>query len=263
MEKYALTVKKLNAYATNLFGKQTNQILKNVSFNVPEGKICVFIGHNGAGKTTTIKSILGLRLIQSGEITILGKDSKNILSRQSVGYIPEKGNIEKISAEYFLRSMSKFYDLSEQEVDKRVKEILKHFDLETDFLDRKMHCLSSGQNKIITIIQAFLANNKLIIADEPTDNLDPENRDMFWDFVHLYHKQYPETTFFIVTHNLDEVEKYTDYIVMIDHGVIKHTGPYNRSAGLRAKYKTMRDKWRVMPPPTKKTSNMKKNPKVD
>jgi ABC-2 type transport system ATP-binding protein len=121
---------------------------------------------------------------------------------------------------------------------------LKAFDSEDFWLKRKLNKLSSGQNKIINIAQAFLAPNKLIIADEPTDNLDPENRDMFWDFVGQYRKNHPDTTFFIITHNLDEIEKYTDYIVMIDHGQIKHVGPYNRSAGLRSKYRAMRDEWR-------------------
>jgi ABC-2 type transport system ATP-binding protein len=177
--KYALEIKKLNAYATNIFGRKTNQILKNVSFHVPLGKICTFIGHNGAGKTTTVKSILGLRIIENGQIMIFDKPAYDVTSRQNVGYIPEKGNIERITALEFLRTIGKFYDLTTNQVDIAVKNMLKHFDLDEEFLNRKLNKLSSGQNKIITIMQAFLGDNKLIIADEPTDNLDPENRDMF------------------------------------------------------------------------------------
>jgi ABC-type multidrug transport system ATPase subunit len=60
--------------------------------------------------------------------------------------------------------------------------------------------------------------------------------------VNKYHKQHPQTTFFIITHNLDEIEKYTNYVVIIDHGKIKHQGEYNKSLGLRNKYRAMREK---------------------
>jgi ABC-2 type transport system ATP-binding protein len=177
--KYALVVHKLNAYATNAFGKPSNRLLFNVSFKVPTGSMCTFIGHNGAGKTTTVKSCLGLRAIQSGKITINGIDGQNILARQRVGYIPEKGNIEKITARNFLIEVGAFYGMNASQTIKKVYPMLKFFELPTNRLDVKLNKLSSGQNKIITIIQAFLGDPYLIIADEPTDNLDPETRDIF------------------------------------------------------------------------------------
>lgn len=243
--EYAISVKKLNVYASSILNKKKDGILKNVSFDVPIGKICVFIGHNGAGKTTTVKSILGLRPIEDGKITIFNKSNTDPTSRLSVGYIPEKGSIEKISAKDFLKIIGRFYNLNNKQVNAEVQKILKAFDSKDFWLNRKLNKLSSGQNKIVNIAQAFLATNKLIIADEPTDNLDPENRDLFWDFVNKYHHEHPQTTFFIITHNLDEIEKYADYMVIIDHGQIKHVGSYDRSAGLRAKYRAMRDKWRL------------------
>jgi ABC-type multidrug transport system ATPase subunit len=94
-------------------------------------------------------------------------------------------------------------------------------------------------------VQAFLGDPYLIIADEPTDNLDPETRDLFWDFVAKFHKEHKNVTFFIITHNLDEIEKYTDYMVILDHGRVRFEGKYDRSPGLRAKYRKMRDVWRV------------------
>ncbi|MDR0545308.1 MAG: ABC transporter ATP-binding protein [Mycoplasmataceae bacterium] len=243
--EFAISVKNLIVFATNSLGSTRSQIIKNVSFDIPVGKICVFIGHNGAGKTTTVKSILGLRPIKNGEITIFDKSHRDPTSRLSVGYIPEKGSIENISAKNFLKIIGRFYNLKSDQVTNEINKILKSFDCADFNLNRKLNKLSAGQNKIINIAQAFLAPNKLIIADEPTDNLDPENRDMFWDFVNKYHCEHPETTFFIITHNLDEVEKYADYMIIMDHGEIKHAGPYDRSAGLRAKYRAMRDEWRL------------------
>ncbi|MDR0675304.1 MAG: ABC transporter ATP-binding protein [Mycoplasmataceae bacterium] len=243
--KYALVVHKLNAYATNAFGKPSNRLLFNVSFKVPTGSMCTFIGHNGAGKTTTVKSCLGLRAIQSGKITINGIDGQNILARQRVGYIPEKGNIEKITARNFLIEVGAFYGMNASQTIKKVYPMLKFFELPTNRLDVKLNKLSSGQNKIITIIQAFLGDPYLIIADEPTDNLDPETRDIFWDFVHEYHTKHPYATFFLITHNLDEIEKYTDHLVFLDHGRIKKEMGHDRSAGLREMYRKLRHKWRI------------------
>jgi ABC-2 type transport system ATP-binding protein len=176
---HALVVHKLNAYTTNIFGKSRHRLLFNVSFKVPTGSMCTFIGHNGAGKTTTVKSCLGLRAIQSGKITINGIDSKNILARQRVGYITEKCNLEKITARDFLIEAGAFYGLNEQQTLQKAYPLLKFFGLLRDRLNVKLNKLSSGQNKVITIIQAFLGDPYLIIADEPTDNLDPETRDIF------------------------------------------------------------------------------------
>jgi ABC-type multidrug transport system ATPase subunit len=233
--KNALEVRKLNAYA----GK--SQILFNLNFSLPKGKICAFIGHNGAGKTTTIKSILTLRPKSSGKITINNVDGNNIMSRQNVGYIPEKGSIEPISAKNFLRAIGSFYKLSKKHTDEKAKKLIDFFHLPANRLNVKLNKLSSGQNKVITIVQAFLGNPYLIIADEPTDNLDPETRDLFWDFVAKFHSEHKHVTFFIITHNLDEIEKYTDYMVILDHGLARFEGKYDRSPGLRAKYRKMRD----------------------
>jgi ABC-2 type transport system ATP-binding protein len=245
-EQKILVVNKLNAYATNIFGHTNKdaQILFNVSFSLPKGKICAFIGHNGAGKTTTIKSILGLREVKKGNgtIQVLGYSNIDPKCRRKIGYIPEKGNIEKMKAIDFLVDMGKFYNLTKEQIINRVATLLKEFNLEKNRLNVKLNKLSSGQNKIITIIQAFLSDNELIIADEPTDNLDPEARDLFWNFIIKFHKSNPSTTVFLITHNLDEVEKYTDYTVYLDHGRIRYEGSYNRSAGLRKKYQKMRDK---------------------
>jgi ABC-2 type transport system ATP-binding protein len=169
----ALEVKQLNTYA----GK--SQILFDLNFSLPKGKICAFIGHNGAGKTTTVKSILTLRPKSFGKITINNVDGNNIMSRQHVGYIPEKGSIEPTSAKNFLRAIGSFYKLGKKEIDEKAKKLIDFFHLPANRLNVKLNKLSSGQNKVITIVQAFLGDPYLIIADEPTDNLDPETRDLF------------------------------------------------------------------------------------
>jgi ABC-2 type transport system ATP-binding protein len=179
MSKYAIAVKNLNVYSMNFFGKRKTKILKNVSFHLPIGKICTFVGHNGAGKTTTIKSILGLKNIASGEIKIFDRNINDILSKQAISYIPEKGNHEPIIVKDFLNSIGQFYRVNKKIVHSRAKAILQYFDIRKSLLNSRLDKLSTGQNKIMMFIQAFISESNLIIADEPTDNLDPENRDLF------------------------------------------------------------------------------------
>jgi ABC-2 type transport system ATP-binding protein len=89
--------------------KGHTDILDNVSFTVPSGVVCAFIGHNGAGKTTTIKSILNLRPYNSGTVKINGIDSKNIKSRESVGYIPEKAIAVNMNTKVFIKEMAQYH----------------------------------------------------------------------------------------------------------------------------------------------------------
>jgi ABC-2 type transport system ATP-binding protein len=173
---YSINVKQINAYA----GRQ--QLLFNIKFKVPTGKVCAFIGHNGAGKTTTVKTMLALRPLNirsKANIRLLCSDFKDYRCRKNIGYIPEKGNNEHITARDFLRYIGYFYGLTNAESDKKMEKIIHFFKLPKNRLKVKMNKLSSGQNKIITICQAFMGKPKLIVADEPTDNLDPETRDMF------------------------------------------------------------------------------------
>jgi ABC-2 type transport system ATP-binding protein len=170
-----LSVSPINFLCLN----QKDKIIDNVSFNVPKGKLTCFIGHNGAGKTTIVKSILGIRKTSGGTISINGKSFKDVLARENIGYIPEKGNIEKIKAITFLKNISQFYKMGKVDFKERVKHLAEIFNFPVKKLKLRLDKLSSGQNKIITIMQAFLSNPSIIIADEPTDNLDPETRDIF------------------------------------------------------------------------------------
>jgi ABC-2 type transport system ATP-binding protein len=120
----ALLVSRLNKSAGRF------KILHNVTFNVPKGAVCAFIGHNGAGKTTTIKSIMGLFNFDSGLIEINGVNSKNvIISHSNIGYVPEKDNFPKIKVRRFLRDMNKLYGVDKRETDKRIDYYAKIFSL--------------------------------------------------------------------------------------------------------------------------------------
>jgi ABC-2 type transport system ATP-binding protein len=183
------------------------RILNNISFEVPKGKLCAFIGHNGAGKTTTIKSILSLYKYDAGEITINGIDSKRIFSHRSLGYVPEKENFPKVKAIDFLKTMASLYDVPKHLIEERIKYYERIFSLKRR-LNINLNSMSSGQKKKIMIIQSLLHDPELIIMDEPTENLDPDTRDIFYRLVAKLKKR--GKTIFISTHNLDEIENFTD-----------------------------------------------------
>jgi ABC-2 type transport system ATP-binding protein len=183
------------------------KILNNVSFDVPKGKLCAFIGHNGAGKTTTIKSILSLYRYDDGEILINGINSKKIRSHKIIGYVPEKENFPKIKAIKFLRMMASLYDVPKYLVEQRIKYYERIFSLKRR-LNINLNSMSSGQKKKIMIIQSLLHDPELIIMDEPTENLDPDTRDIFYRLVNKLKRK--GKTIFISTHNLDEIQNFTD-----------------------------------------------------
>jgi ABC-2 type transport system ATP-binding protein len=110
-----LVVEKLNKTI------KKEKILSNVSFKIPRGVVCAFIGHNGAGKTTTIKSIMNLYRYDSGTIEIDGMNAKKINSHNHIGYVPEKENFPKIKAKKFLQMMACLYDIPKKTIENRIK----------------------------------------------------------------------------------------------------------------------------------------------
>ncbi|MDR0739586.1 MAG: ABC transporter ATP-binding protein [Mycoplasmataceae bacterium] len=196
-------------------------ILKNVSFQIEEGRLCAFLGSNGAGKTTTIKCIVGLYPYSQGCITIKDIDAKDAISHYALGYVPEKENFPKIKVKRFLDSMNEFYHLDKAKVSETVEKLYKLFRVE-GLENNRLTKLSSGQKKKILIIQALVNNPDILIMDEPTENMDPDARLIFYDVINIFKKM--KKTIFISTHNLDEIQKYADDIIIINNGEIKFTG---------------------------------------
>jgi ABC-2 type transport system ATP-binding protein len=215
-DKNILVINKLNKKVKGA------HILKDVSFVVPQGCVCAFIGHNGAGKTTTIKSIINLFQYDSGSILIDGINAKDSISAHNIlGYVPERDFFPRLTGRIFLSNLCTYYGLSKTAIKQKIKYYSKVFDFE-DKLDINMQRLSSGQKKKILIAQALLHNPKLIILDEPTENLDPDTRDIFYKVIKKHSKE--GASIFISTHNLDEIQNYANYVVILVKGQVKYQG---------------------------------------
>ncbi len=228
--KYALEIKKLNKIAGDR-GKQV--LLKNVSFSIPRGSLTVLIGENGAGKSTTIKSIVGLYTYNSGTILLNGINSKDIKTHYRLSYIPEKENFPKISAQLFLSEMTKLYGVDEKTFEEKTKYFSNLFEINKK-LNLRLDKMSSGQRKKIMLMQGFYNDADLYIMDEPTENLDPQNRKKFFDELDNLKKL--GKSILISTHNLDEISKHADRAVVIDKGQIVFEGDLQQGHDLTELY---------------------------
>ncbi|MFX1450340.1 MAG: ABC transporter ATP-binding protein [Promethearchaeota archaeon] len=210
----AIEVKNLRKY----YNKGKVKAVDGVSFEVPEGSRFGFLGPNGAGKTTTIRCLLGFLNIDAGEITMLGQKInpvKDVEIRNRIGYLPgELGIYKEMNANQLIRFFGKLYKI---EIDWRfVDEVADRLKIE---MERKMGILSKGNKQKIGVLVALMGKFDLLIMDEPTSGLDPLNQTEFYKIVSERQKE-SNSTVFVCSHVLPEVEKFCDRVAIIKKGKI-------------------------------------------
>lgn len=196
--------------------------VNNLNFSIEKGKIVGFVGKNGAGKSTSIRSLLNIISPTSGKITVKRldsiKNSKEI--KQFTSYIPsEPFFYDNITVKQLFEFCNKFYKNNNTSY----KDLAKYLELD---INKKISDLSLGNKKKVSIIQALLKENEIIIMDEPTNGLDPLMQQKFFDLI-LKEKQ-KGVTVFLSSHNLSEVEKYCDEVIIIKNGEIIDTIDMNK-----------------------------------
>jgi len=199
--------------------------LKNLNLNVKKNSIFGFLGPNGAGKTTTIKLLLGLIKPTSGNARIfkydIVKDSIKIRSR--VGYLPQNPFFyENMTAKEILEFSINFYFSGSQEaIDARIQEILELVEL-SDKAERPIKGYSGGEKQRLGIAQSVIHKPDLLILDEPTASLDPIGRH---SVLELMSKLRKDTTIFYSTHILDDVQRVSDTVAILNRGNLIAQGP--------------------------------------
>lgn len=186
-----------------------------LDLNIPKGSIVGFIGQNGAGKSTTIKLILGLLHMDSGNISVLGKnDPKNVCVKDKIGvvfddlFIPEEMNV--VDVERFCRGVYSKWE----------KEIFYDFKEKFKLPNKKpIKTYSRGMKMKLSMAIALSHNAELLILDEATSGLDPIVREEILDLL-LEFMQNENNTILISSHILSDLEKVADYIAFIDNGKI-------------------------------------------
>ena len=200
----------------------TKQVLKNVTFSVPEHTIYGFVGQNGAGKTTTMKLILGLLACDEGEILVDGVPvhyGENKTNR-FIGYLPDVPEFYTyMTPMEYLRLCGEITGMESKEIKSRSEELLELVGLGNE--KRRIKGFSRGMKQRLGIAQALLNRPRLLICDEPTSALDPAGRKELLDILVAAKK---ETTVLFSTHILSDVEHICDELAFLHEGEIALQG---------------------------------------
>lgn len=194
----------------------------HIGFTVPRGSFTALLGGNGAGKTTTIAMLLGLVQPSAGRISILGRDfarhAKDVLSQMNF-QSPYAELPRRLTVRQNLTLYARLYGVNARE---RIKEVSRELDL-TELLDRPFGELSAGQRTRAGLAKAFINRPSLVLLDEPTASLDPDTADWVRSFLERYARE-QSATFFIASHNMLEVERLCDNVLMMKKGRIVDAG---------------------------------------
>jgi ABC-2 type transport system ATP-binding protein len=191
------------------------EAVRAISFRVTGGRITGFLGRNGAGKSSTIKMLLGMITPTSGTGTVLGYQiddpKQSLLIRQRVAYVGEdKGLYAYLSVEELIRFTRSFYPDWRQDIEER---LMKSYQLPQH---RKVKALSKGMRTKLALLLALARRPALLILDEPTEGLDPVSIEELLQALAGITAE--GTAVFFSSHQLSEVERIADSILMIDRG---------------------------------------------
>lgn len=217
------------SHVARSFGEK--QVLRDVTFSVPEHTVFGFVGQNGAGKTTAMKMILGLLAADGGEITVNGMPVcyGNTPTNRFVGYLPDVPEFYPFMtpAEY-LRFCGEISGMPAREIKSRSEELLRLVGLEKEA--RRIKGFSRGMKQRLGVAQALFCRPKLLICDEPTSALDPAGRKELLDILTAAKE---ETTVLFSTHILSDVEHICDEMAFLHEGKIALEGSLDEIRKLR------------------------------
>ncbi len=218
---------------TKKFGDFT--AVDNISLKVNKGEVFAFLGPNGAGKTTTIKMLTTLIHPTSGEIFLNEHNVKENphQTRHSFGIVFQDPSLDnELTAYENMQFHAILYGLSKQVYSERIEKLLTLVEL----WDRKDHFVknfSGGMKRRLEIARGLLHTPTVLFLDEPTIGLDPQTRNHIWNYIKNLNEQ-EQVTIFFTTHHMEEVEKYSTRIAIIDHGklIVQGTAEeINKKAG--------------------------------
>ena len=207
---------------TKQFGSVT--AIDQLSLQVPKHSIVGFLGPNGAGKSTTIKLLLGLMKPTSGQGQVFGKDirTQNAAIRRRIGYLAQHPAFyPNLTARETLRFVARFFYTDTALIEERINESLDLVGLSTK-ADRVIKGFSGGEMQRLGIAQAYINHPDLLILDEPAAALDPMGRA---DVLDIMSQLRQTSTIFFSTHILDDVQRISDRVVILNQGKLVTEGP--------------------------------------
>jgi ABC-2 type transport system ATP-binding protein len=202
-------------------GPSARLALKGVTLDINKGEILSLLGVNGAGKTTLASIIVTLNPPTAGEILHEGQSIYHDVPsyRRIIGFCPQKPNVNPmLTIEQNLLFAGRFYGLTADETQDRVRKLMARFEL-TTYANNTIDTLSGGYKQRFLIARALVHKPQLVLFDEPTVALDPHVRHEVWAL--LKELKTEGVTVILTTHYLDEAEALSDRVCILDEGIIK------------------------------------------
>lgn len=197
------------------FGEKT--IINNLSFSLVAGEILGFLGPNGAGKSTTMKILTGFLKPSAGSVSILGHDvlTDPVAAQKQMGYLPEGAPAyEEMTVLAFLEFIAEIRGFTGQQRRDRITDVVRKMSLQ-EVLTQKIETLSKGFKRRVGLAQAIIHDPAVLILDEPTDGLDPNQKQQVRALIHSLSK---DKIVIISTHILEEVTAVCNRVIIISEG---------------------------------------------
>jgi ABC-2 type transport system ATP-binding protein len=197
--------------------------VRGVSFEVKKGEILGFLGPNGAGKSTTMRMITGFLAPSAGTAVVCGSDiiADPVNAKKSIGYLPENAPLyEDMTVDGFLRFIVEIRGFAGAESEKRVDDVVKLCRI-SEVRGKSIGTLSKGYRQRVCFAQAVIHDPAVLIMDEPTDGLDPNQKFVVRNMIR---EMAAEKAIVISTHILEEVEAICTRVIIISNGAIVESG---------------------------------------
>lgn len=212
----------------DLFNREYRHVtaVNYITFQIPKGEICGYIGENGAGKSTTIKMLTGILVPTSGKIVVNGyvpfKEREAFVSGIGVVFGQRSQLWWDIGVIESFNLLRKVYRVSEADYKKRLDELVERLSLQ-DLLNRPVRKLSLGQRMRCELAAALIHNPSILFLDEPTIGLDIVVKTEIREFLKSLNERYG-TTILLTTHDLQDIEALCSRVIMLDDGKIIYDG---------------------------------------
>ena len=203
------------------------EAIKDISFEVPEGKIVTLIGANGAGKTTTLRAISGLERSAAGSISLKGRNITNIEAHKLVGlgisHVPEGRKIFPTLSVKENLEVAGWGLRDKKELARRIEEVYELFPRVKERIGQLGGTLSGGEQQMLAVGRAIVTGGDLLLLDEPSMGLAPVLVDEIFDTIVAINKR--GTTILLVEQNASEALEIADYAYVLEVGYVTLHGP--------------------------------------
>jgi len=192
------------------------QAVDKLNLKIKKGEVFGFLGPNGAGKTTSINMMVGLLRPTSGQVLINGQDVEDV-KKGTIGICPQELVLwDFLTCKESLMLIGEMYEVPRDELKLRVEKLLDDLFLQ-DKANTVVNQLSGGMKRRLNLAMAVVHQPEIVVLDEPSEGLDPQSRRVLWNYIrHLRDEE--GKTVILTTHLMDEADRLSDRIAIIDHG---------------------------------------------